>query len=165
MDMTAIDERLLDALADGLPFVERPYAALGNMIGVGEAEAIARIRRLIEDDVISRFGIIVRHHSLGYNANGMVVWDVPDDRVAAVGRQMADCAGVTLCYRRPRRDPEFPYNLYCMIHGRDQRTVRDLTRQVAATCNLHDIRREILFSRSCFKQRGARYRLATKATV
>jgi DNA-binding Lrp family transcriptional regulator len=151
---------LLAALQEGLPLVSRPYAELGRRAGLSEAEVIERIGRWTEAGVIKRFGVIVRHRTLGYRANAMVVWDVPDPRVGDIGRRMGGFPFVTLCYRRPRRGADWPYNLFCMIHGRDRATVEEQVEQLAAACGLADVPRAALFSRRCFKQRGALYRKA-----
>jgi siroheme decarboxylase len=162
MDLSERDRRLIAAIQDGLPLVVRPYAAIGDTLGMGEAEVIAGLRRLIEAGVIKRFGVIVRHHELGYRANAMVVWDVPDARVGDAGRTLAGLPFITLCYRRPRRLPVWPYNLFCMIHGRDRNTVEALVDQTTATAGLEGLPHAVLFSRRRFKQRGARYAPAPK---
>jgi siroheme decarboxylase len=162
MELNEQDHSLMAAIQDGLPLVPRPYAAIGDSVGMGEAEVIAGLRRLIEGGVIKRFGVIVRHRELGYRANAMVVWDVPDVRVGAAGRSLAALPFVTLCYRRPRRLPVWPYNLFCMIHGRDRAAVETLVAQASAAAGLEDLRRAVLFSRRRFKQRGARYAPAPK---
>jgi DNA-binding Lrp family transcriptional regulator len=118
---------------------------------------IAGLRRLIDDGVIKRFGVIVRHRELGYRANAMVVWDVPEERVSEAGRKLADLPFVTLCYRRPRRLPVWPYNLFCMIHGRERGAVEALVETASAAAGLNGLTRAVLFSRRRFKQRGARY--------
>ncbi len=151
------DLNLLAALQDGLPLTTRPYAALGDATGLDEDDVIRRLRRLIESGAIRRFGVIVRHRQLGYRANAMVVWDVPDDTVAEVGERMAALPQVTLCYRRPRRAPDWPYNLFCMIHGKDRTRVLAQVEETARACGLEGTVHEILFSGRCFKQRGARY--------
>jgi DNA-binding Lrp family transcriptional regulator len=160
MALSDSDRQLLAAIEDGLPLVPRPYAAIGASIGRSEDAVIADLQRLIDAGVIARFGLIVRHHELGYRANAMVVWDVDDADVAAVGPRMAALPFVTLCYRRPRRPPDWPYNLYCMIHGRDRATVLAQVDDLAATVGLDDVPRQVLFSRRRFKQRGARYAAA-----
>ena len=157
MELNERDRRLIAAVQDGLPLAPRPYAAIGEKIGIGEAEVIAGLRRLIDDGVIKRLGVIVRHRELGYRANAMVVWDVPDTRVGDAGRVLAALPFVTLCYRRPRRPPAWPYNLFCMIHGRDRGTVEGLVDQATAAAGLEGLPRAVLFSRRQFKQRGARY--------
>ena len=157
MELNDQDRRLIAAIEDGLAMVPHPYAAIGERIGIGEVEVIARLRRLIDDGVIKRFGVIVRHRELGYRANAMVVWDVPDLRIGDAGRILAALPFVTLCYRRPRRPPVWPYNLFCMIHGRDRGTVEALVDQASAAAGLEDLPRAVLFSRRAFKQRGARY--------
>ncbi|MDX1489270.1 MAG: hypothetical protein R3268_13760, partial [Acidiferrobacterales bacterium] len=149
--------RLIEALQRGLPLVSHPYAALAARIGVPEAEVIALIRSLQNESVIKRFGVIVRHHELGYLANAMLVWDVPDDRVSEFGMRIARFDYVTLCYRRARHLPQWPYNLYCMIHGRDRMRVRKRISELIDICGLQGVPYEVLFSRRRFKQRGARY--------
>jgi DNA-binding Lrp family transcriptional regulator len=115
-----IDRRLIGAVQGGLPLVPRPYQSIGEKIGLTESEVIARIKQLIDSGVFKRFGIVVRHHELGYRANAMVVWNVPDQYVAQYGRRMSSYPFVSLCYRRPRVLPAWPYNLFCMIHGQDR---------------------------------------------
>src|SRR3972149_6145001 len=99
MILDPINKRLLDVIADGLPLVSRPYAAVAVRLGVGDDEGIRRLRPLARLGVVKRLGVIVRHHELGYTANAMVVWDVPDDEVEEVGRRVAAYPFVTLCYR------------------------------------------------------------------
>lgn len=152
------DRALAAALAEGLPLARRPYAALGADLGLDEGEVIARIRRLIDLGVIKRFGLVVRHRPLGYVANAMVVWDVPDTEVGATARRLAAAPDVTLCYRRPRRLPLWPYNLFCMVHGRDRAAVQARIEALARECGLEGFPRAVLFSRRCFRQAGARYR-------
>jgi siroheme decarboxylase len=155
MDVTPTERALLAALADGLPLEPRPFAALGSRLGLTEAQALDALRALQDRGVIRRFGVVVRHHELGYRANAMVVWDVPDARVDAAGRALAAAPGVTLCYRRPRRPPDWPYNLFCMIHGRDRGAVLRALEEAAALAGLREVPREVLFSARRFKQRGA----------
>lgn len=153
-------ERLLaDALACGIPVTQRPYARLGALAGLDEATVLRRIARWLGDGTIKRFGVVVRHRALGWRANAMCVWDVPDADAAGIGAALAGEPAVTLCYRR-RRAEGWPYNLYCMIHGHDRAAVE---REIAALSARHGLARlphAVLFSRRAFKQRGARYGLA-----
>ncbi len=82
--VTQADRALLAALAAGLALEPRPYAALARRLGLDEAAALQRLRALRDSGVVRRFGVVVRHHELGYRANAMVVWDVPDEQVSAV---------------------------------------------------------------------------------
>ena len=165
MDVTPADRRLLSALEGGLAIVARPYARLAEAAGLSEAAVLAGLKRLIADGVIRRFGVIVRHRALGYEANAMVVWDVPDDAVSAVGRELAALPFITLCYQRPRRLPDWPYNLFCMIHGRDRTAVEALIEEATRAGGLAGRQRAVLFSRRCFKQRGARYGAPARAAA
>lgn len=151
------EARLIEALQRGLPLVPRPYAALAARVGLSETGVIALIQSLQSQGVIKRFGVIVRHHELGYRANAMVVWNVSDDQVTELGARIARLDYVTLCYRRARSLPQWPYNLYCMIHGRDRMRVRERISELIDTCGLRGAPYEVLFSCRRFKQRGARY--------
>jgi DNA-binding Lrp family transcriptional regulator len=107
-------------------------------------------------------GVIVKHRQLGYRANAMIVWNVPDNLMKQLGGHISRFPFVTLCYQRPRQ-PEWPYNLYCMIHGKDKTTVLKQLEQLIDACGLSGFDREILFSNRCFKQRGAIYQTTTSA--
>jgi DNA-binding Lrp family transcriptional regulator len=163
MALSDTDRALLDALAEGLPLAERPYAAVGARLGLDEAEVLQRLERLQAAGTVKRFGVVVRHRALGFRANAMTVWDVPDDRVAEAGAALAALDWVTLSYRRPRRPPDWPYNLFAMIHGTDRARVLALVERASAAAGLADCPRAVLFSRRCFKQRGARYGAAPVA--
>lgn len=154
----ASDLRLLAVIQHGLPLVPRPYAELGRQVGLSEAEVIERLERWLATGIVKRLGVVVRHRKLGYRANAMVVFDVPDALVGTVGARLAAFACVTLCYRRPRRGEAWPYNLFCMIHGRDRATVEAQVEALTLACGLEAMPRAVLFSRRCFKQRGAVYR-------
>lgn len=157
MDITDDELALLSELSDGLPLVSRPYQTLGKPLGLAEDEVISCLTSMMDRGIIRRFGVIVHHRDLGFKANGMCVWDIPDDRVMEIGKRFGAYDFVTLCYQRPRRLPDWPYNLFCMIHGKEQAAVREQAEQMARECGLEDVKREILFSTKCYKQRGARY--------
>ena len=158
MVMTDHDRTLLAAIEGGLPLASRPFADIADRLGWEEERVIARLRALIDDGAIKRFGVVVRHRVLGYRANAMVVFDIPDEQLAAAGRTLASLPYVTLCYRRPRRPPAWPYNLFCMIHGRNEGEVRRQVDAAVVAAGITDCAQSILFSRRCFKQRGAFYR-------
>ena len=161
MDQLSQQElELVAALQGGLPLVSRPYAAIAGRVGMSEREVIDHLARWQQDGTIRRLGVIVRHHELGYRANAMVVWNIPDERVKEVGQLFGSQPFVTLCYQRPRRLPDWPYNLFCMIHGQDRELVLDHVRglvgMLAEQCDLPQVSYDVLFSSRRFKQRGAR---------
>jgi len=157
MELSQHDRLLIAAIADGLPLSPRPYRDIGDGIGMDEDQVIASLQAMIEGGVIKRFGLIVRHHELGYLANAMAVWDIPDAQVDEIGRRFGEVEFVTLCYRRARQLPDWPYNLFCMVHGRERQKVLDQVEELARSCGLEDVPHDILFSARRFKQRGAHY--------
>jgi len=157
MVLDKLDHGIIAAIQHGLPVVSRPFADIAGKLGISEQEVQQRIRKLQQDDVIKRFGVVVRHHELGYHANAMVVWDIPDDRVDEIGRRLSEIDCVTLCYRRPRRLPLWPYNLFCMIHGKERQSVLTRLNEIIQITGMDGVEHRVLFSTRRFKQRGARY--------
>ena len=152
-----LERRLVMALQEGLPLFIRPFQVLASRIGCDESEVLERIGRWIDEGVIKRFGVVVRHHELGFTANAMLVQDIPDDRVSELGATLAREPGVTLCYQRPRVQPDWPYNLFCMIHGQVRHEVEARIVELRARLNLTEYVHDTLFSLTRFKQTGARY--------
>lgn len=168
-------KQLRTLLEQGLPNVSKPYLALANTLNeqqldncqqndtqannlrIDEQDVIAQIKIWQESGLIRRFGLVVKHRNLGFNANAMVVWNVPDEQVDQVANSLAKRPEVSLCYRRPRRLPDWPYNLFCMIHGKERAVVIEQINQITQSCELNHIDKDILFSTKAFKQHGARY--------
>lgn len=151
-------EDLIQAIQGGLPLVARPYREVANRLGCSEQAVIKRLQEMIDAGIIKRLGVVVRHHELGYRFNAMVVWDVPDDQVDALGSRLGQQDCVTLCYQRPRRLPAWQYNLFCMVHGRDRDDVLACIDRVAEGLGLEQLPHAVLFSGRRFRQRGALYR-------
>lgn len=150
-------ESLKAAIQDGLPLTARPYATLASGLGVAEDAVIHQLDQWLQEGYIKRLGLVVRHHAVGYRANAMVVWNVPDDQVDALGESMRHHPAITLCYRRPRRLPDWPYNLFCMIHGKDRTLVLQQIEALIQQLGLQNIQHAVLFSNRQFKQTGGRY--------
>jgi DNA-binding Lrp family transcriptional regulator len=153
------EQRLLRALQDGLELLPRPFSRLALRAKLSEDQVLAMLEDWLRRGFVKRFGVVVRHHELGYTANAMCVWDVPDAQVAKLGARLAAEPAVTLCYRRARAQPaiDWPYNLFCMIHGRSRAEVEAEIAALYARHGLSDYPQAVLFSVRRFKQRGARY--------
>ena len=149
-------DKPLAALAEqGLALVDRPYDRWAEQLGQGVDDVLAQLQRWLQQKTLSRFGVVVRHHELGYTANAMTVFDVPESEVDACGEALAQMPGVTLAYQRARAG-DWPYNLYCMVHGRDRDSVRATVAQAVAHAGLAHRPHAMLFSLRRFKQTGAR---------
>jgi DNA-binding Lrp family transcriptional regulator len=153
----ATDYQLIKVMQNGLPLVSRPYASIAQTLDISEGEVISRLSKLKQQGLVKRLGVIVNHRSLGYHANAMVVFDIPDVKVKQIGEQISQFNFVNLCYLRPRHPDVWSYNLYCMIHGKTRDKVLQQLEQLIESCDLKSFDYEVLFSRQCFKQRGASY--------
>jgi len=157
MELSQRERLLATAIQSGLPLVSRPFKAVSAETGISESEVLERLSWMIVNGTIKRFGIVARHHELGYKANAMVVWNIPDHQVDELGRHLANVSFITLCYRRPRRLPDWPYNLFCMIHGRNRDTVIQQIQEIISRFGLEGVSYDVLFSLRRFKQCGACY--------
>ena len=154
--MNAIDEKIVRATQAGLPLVRRPYAAISSETGIPEEEVLLRMNRMLADGRIRRIGAVPNHYALGYTANAMTVWDVADQAVDELGRQVGALAFVSHCYRRPRRLPDWRYNLFTMVHGRNrvetQVHIDQIKKLIAGALFASDV----LYSKRILKKTGLR---------
>lgn len=151
-----IDRRLIVATQAGLPRVSRPYAAVAAQIGLAEEEVLRRLGQMLESGVIRRIGAVPNHYALGYGANGMSVWDVDDLGVDQLGVRVGALDCVTHCYRRPRRLPDWPYNLFAMVHGRSREEVEAGVGRIASLLGDACRARDVLYSTAILKKTGLR---------
>jgi siroheme decarboxylase len=154
--MTDDERRLIRRVQAGLPLVEQPYAQVAAELGMAEQEVIDLLARMLGEGKIRRIGIVPHHYALGIRANGMVVWDIPENQVQEAGRRMGARPEVSHCYRRPRRLPDWPYNLFCMVHGRNQSDVLAEVERIAVDCGLQSAPHKVLFSSRLLKKSGVR---------
>jgi len=156
-EMEDCDWRLVAALEAGLPLTPQPYHALARRCGLSLSETLSRLALWRGNGVIRRFGVVLRHHHFGYNYNAMCVWNVPDVRVDAIGMRIASLPHVSLCYRRPRRLPNWQYNLFAMVHARSMFELDMTLARFDAIGGLAAMPHAVLRASHCFKQRGTRY--------
>lgn len=155
--LTPREWALVALIQDGLPLVETPFAALARDWGGSEAEVIATLARWRDEGIVKRYGAVVRHRELGYRANAMCVFDIPPERLDEVAAQLAAAPEVRLCYERPRRGEAWPYNLFCMVHGKDRDSVLGMVEGLVERLGLKEFRRDVLIGEQRYKQRGAWY--------
>lgn len=152
----AEDRRLIKAMQGGLPLVPRPYHALAETLGLAPEEVLARLRRMLGEGIIRRIGAVPNHYRLGYTANGMTVWDVADDAIAAAGSAVGALAFVSHCYQRPRHLPLWPYNLFAMVHGRSRDEVQMRVAEIAELLDDRSRAHAVLYSTRILKKTGLR---------
>lgn len=153
-----VDQQLVRATQAGLPLVPHPYAQIAAQLGMAEEEVVQRLQALLDSGVIRRIGAVPNHYAIGYSANGMSVWDVDDAHIDRLGALVGALPAVTHCYRRPRHRPDWPYNLFAMLHGASREEVLLESEHIAALLGAHCRARDILFSTRILKKTGLRLR-------
>ena len=155
-DEAELDRRIVLATQSGLPVVANPYEVIAEQLGITGELLMSRLDAMKQDNRIRRIGAVPNHYKLGYTANGMSVWDVDASIIDAVGKQLGDLDMVTHCYQRPRFLPEWPYNLFAMIHGHDREEVLNKVEQIAKLLGDKAEQHDVLFSTRILKKTGLR---------
>jgi len=151
-----VDRRIVAATQAGLPLTAQPYHAVAAQLGLNPADVMRRLARMLETGAIRRIGAVPNHYALGWTANGMSVWDVPDIHVDEAGRMVGALEYVSHCYRRPRRLPQWPYSLFAMVHGRGRDEVADKVARIAAMLGAWNRGHDVLYSTKILKKTGLR---------
>ncbi|MFV0680920.1 Lrp/AsnC family transcriptional regulator [Ottowia sp.] len=156
--LTEFDRNLIAATQAGLPLTPQPFASVAALLGADEPQVRQRLGDLLVTGVVRRIAAVPNHYRLGYVANGMSVWDIPDELVDTLGEQVGQLSGVSHCYRRPRDLPLWPYNLFAMLHGHTRTDVLTQAEHVAALLGSACRARDVLFSSTILKKTGLRLR-------
>ena len=156
-DMQQLDHQIVLATQAGLPLDPQPYQRIAEQIGVDVSLLKERMKKMLEDGRIRRIAAVPNHYKLGIVANGMSVWNVPDEQVDSLGEKIGALNSVSHCYRRPRRLPEWPYNLFAMVHGKSRDEVKQQVEIIAQMLADADQGHEILFSTRILKKTGMRF--------
>ncbi|UWP88759.1 siroheme decarboxylase subunit beta [Aliiroseovarius crassostreae] len=158
MTIDATDRKIIEVTQSGLPLSPTPYADLGAILGLDEAEIMERITAMKDSGVIRRIAAAPNHYKLGMTANGMSVWDVADDQLTELGQKIGALPYVTHCYERPRALPDWPYNLFAMIHGETAGEVEEKRAEITSILGDALRGKDILYSTRILKKTGLRLR-------
>jgi DNA-binding Lrp family transcriptional regulator len=154
--MNGVDESIVRATQAGLPLAAEPYRVISEALGMSQAQLRSRLEAMLADGRIRRIGAVPNHYALGYTANAMSVWDVADDAVDELGASVGALPCVSHCYRRPRRLPEWRYNLFAMVHGRSRSETEAHLREIRGLLGPALRASDVLYSVRILKKTGMR---------
>lgn len=154
MECSELDKKIINRLSGDLPSGMTPFAALASEIGVDESDLLATIEDYEKTKVLRRFAAVLAHRDVGFVANALAVWHVPKESVVETGEIMAGFEEVSHCYERLSY-PQWPYNIYTMIHGGDREQCLEIVEKIAETTGIRDY--TVLFTGREFKKRSMRY--------
>ncbi len=117
--MDDLDKRLLDIIQSDFPLEARPYAVVGERLGISEDEALARVRALKQSGVIRRIGGNFQSRKLGFHST-LCAARVPEDKLDAFVAEVNRHPGVTHNYLR-----RHPYNVWFTFIGPSRQEVDD----------------------------------------
>lgn len=161
MEFDARTRKLINELSRGLAAVTDPYRAPAEKAGFTEAEAIVKLREMIDRGIVRRNAAIIRQRMAGYSDNAMCVFAVAPEFVEPAGSFAAALSGVSHCYERDIA-PDWPYNFYAMVHGRKPGDCEKTARDIAAAAHCGDFR--LLKTLKEYKKKNAEYFSDTAAS-
>ena len=154
MAMTELDKRIVRALQGEFPLVADPYQVLADQVGISKETFLARVKILEEHKIIRKMGAVLRHREVGFRANVLVAWVVPAAKLDEIARQMADSPSVSHCYDR-NTAPDWPYNLYTMVHGRSREECEEIVAELGRQCGID--KHVMLYSKKEWKKTSMKY--------
>lgn len=149
-----LEKEIVLVLQKGLPLESRPFQVIAGRLNVSEGALIYKVREMISRGVIRRFGAVVRHQELGYNANVMAVWKVAADMVDQAGETFSSISEVSHCYLRETGD-KWHYNLFTMIHGHTEEECLDIAQSMSEAIGIKEY--QLLFSTAELKKESIEY--------
>jgi DNA-binding Lrp family transcriptional regulator len=149
-----LDREIINALSGDISGSKRPYKEIADRLGIDEEDLLERIRGYRDSGLLRRMGAMIAHRVAGVDANGMVVWDVPDDKLVETGEKLASAQEVTHCYARPP-NAAWPYNLYTMVHARTRRECEIVAERLSKEVGIDNYK--LVFSTREFKKTSPRY--------
>ncbi|MCW9014405.1 MAG: AsnC family transcriptional regulator [Gammaproteobacteria bacterium] len=152
----AIDRKIIAATQHGLPLTRNPYHEIAAQLGLDVQDVITRMQLMLDKGVIRRIGVVPNHYKLGFKANGMSVWNVPEEKISQLGQLIGAQDFVSHCYQRPRFLPEWPYNLFAMVHGKTRDEVLEKVEKIATLLGDDNRGHLVLFSTRILKKTGLR---------
>ena len=148
------DREFIRELQKDLAVVPEPFKELANSLGITTAQLFAKAAEYENTGIMRRFAAILRHREAGFVANGMVVWQVPENRIDEVGLRLAAFPQVSHCYRRPIY-PDWRFNLFSMVHARTLKAAEKIAIEMSETVGIKEY--QILFSSREFKKERIKY--------
>ena len=161
MTLDSIDLQIIQKTQEGLPLVTQPYHAIGEVLGLPAEDVMQRMSVMQESGIIRRIGAIPNHYRLGYKYNGMTVWDIDDQQIDRLGEKVGQLDCVSHCYHRPRHLPDWPYNLFAMVHGKTKKGVNEYVATIASILGKHNRGQDVLYSTKILKKTGLRINVST----
>ncbi len=94
-----IDRAIINALQGGFPICEAPFAVVAQKLALSEAELLTRVRRLLADQVLTRFGPMYQVERMG-GAFVLAALAVPEERYDEVAEKVNALPQIAHNYRR-----------------------------------------------------------------
>lgn len=149
-----LDKRIISIMQDEFPLVPKPYLEIANKLGIREEELLERLKKYTQSGKIRKMGAVLKHREVGYAANALCAWIIPEDRIEEIGKIFSKFSAVTHCYARVTR-PDWPYNFYTMLHANTREQCNSIAEELAQQAGVGEY--VMLFSTKEWKKNSMKY--------
>lgn len=149
-----LDKQIVRELQKDIPLTPQPFKEIAERIGISEEELLEKVQQMADQGIIRRFGVALKHREVGFLANAMVVWQVPDEKTLEIGKIMASFPQVSHCYQRPKY-PDWPYNMFTMVHGQSREECEATAARIAEKTGIPEF--GLLYSTDELKKSSMKY--------
>lgn len=157
VELGELDSKIIISTQKGLPIISRPYLQLAKQLNIQESEMISKLQSFKDAGFIRKVAGTPNHYKIGYTANAMTVWDIPDEWQDEVGLEFKKLGFVSHCYIRPRALPVWPYSLFAMVHGRSREEVELKILVLKEKIKGRFVQMDSLYSTKILKKTGIRF--------
>ena len=151
---SSLEIDIIRKLQGDLPLVPEPYKLIADELGIQEEELLEKIKEFCDKGIIRRVGATLNHRNVGFKANAMVVWVVPEERINEVSEILIEFPQISHCYQRPTFQ-NWPYNIFTMIHEETQEKCEEVVNKISRDININEY--NILFSTQELKKSSMKY--------
>jgi len=154
IELSELDYAVIRATQGPMEVVPEPFAAPAAELGLSQEQLFEHLESMRERRALRRVAAILFHRRAGFSANGMGVWQVPEERIIELGPRMASFRGISHCYQRPTY-ADWPYSVFTMAHGRSKEECDAILDSIAEDTGIDE--RRTLYSSTEFKKVRLRY--------
>ena len=149
-----LDKKIIGIMQSEFPLVAEPYLEIANKLGISEDELLNRLKKYTQSGKIRKMGAVLRHREVGYAANALCAWIIPEERIEEIGKMFSKIAAVTHCYARVTQ-PDWPYNFYTMLHAGTREECNGIAEKLAIQAGIKDY--IMMFSTKEWKKNSMQY--------
>ena len=125
--MDYLDREIINQFQGGFPVVERPFAVMAKKLDIQESELLTRIRFMLDDGILTRFGPLYNIDKMG-GTFSLCAMQVPVELFDEIAQKVNAFPEVAHNYQRDHR-----LNMWFVIAAESEAALRDVLQRIETT--------------------------------